>query len=71
MLTFINFSNIPIYENIKNWWYFLKILTVLLSIYLYFKAKKDKPYIKIINKYSLILCSIVGVLMVILSLFYN
>ena len=49
----------------------LVIIAILLPIYLYFKAKIDKPYIKILNKYSLILCSIVGVLMVILSLFYN
>lgn len=49
----------------------LVIIAILLPIYLYFKAKIDKPYIKILNKYSLILCSMVGVLMVILSLFYN
>ena len=49
----------------------LVIIAILLPIYLYFKAKIDEPYIKILNKYSLILCSVVGVLMVILSLFYN
>lgn len=49
----------------------LVIIAILLPIYLYFKAKIDKPYIKILNKYSLILCFIVGVLMVILSLFHN
>lgn len=46
---------------LKNGGIFLKILTVLLSIYLYFKAKKKINLIlKYINKYSLILCSVVG-----------
>ena len=48
----------------------LVIIAILLPIYLYFKAKTDKPYIKILNKYSLILCSIIGIFMIILSLIY-
>lgn len=34
----------------------LVMIAVLLPIYLYFKANIEKPYIKIIDKYALILC---------------
>ena len=47
---------------------FLIILSVLLPIYLYFKAIIEKPYIKILNKYALILCSIIGLIIVVFSL---
>ena len=47
---------------------FLIILSVLLPIYLYFKAIIEKPYIKILNKYALILCSIIGLIIMAFSL---
>ena len=47
---------------------FLIILSVLLPIYLYFKAIIEKPYIKILNKYALILCSIIGLMIMAFSL---
>ena len=47
---------------------FLIILSVLLPIYLYFKAKIDEPYIKILNKYSLIFCFIIGLIIMAFSL---
>ena len=48
----------------------LVIIAILLPIYLYFKANIEKPYVKILNKYALILCSIIGIFMIILSLIY-
>ena len=48
----------------------LVIIAILLPIYLYFKANIEKPYIKILNKYALILCFIIGIFMIILSLIY-
>lgn len=49
----------------------LIIICVLLPVYLYFKANIKNPHIKILNKPTLILCSIIGIFMIILSLFYN
>jgi len=46
----------------------LVMIAVILPIYLYFKANITEPYIKILNKNALILCSIIGILMIILSL---
>ena len=46
----------------------LIILSVLLPIYLYFKANIEKSYIKILNKYALILCSIIGLMIMAFSL---
>jgi len=48
----------------------LVIIAILLPIYLYFKANINEPYIKILNKNTLILCSLIGILMIILSFFY-
>ena len=48
----------------------LVMIAILLPIYLYFKANIEKPYIKILNKYALILCSIIGIFMIILSFIY-
>ena len=48
----------------------LVMIAILLPIYLYFKANIEKPYIKILNKYALILCSIIGILMITLFLIY-
>ena len=48
----------------------LVIIAILLPIYLYFKANINEPYIKILNKNALILCTFIGLLMVILSFFY-
>ena len=48
----------------------LVIIAILLPIYLYFKANIEKPYVKILNKYALILCSIIGIFMIILSFIY-
>ena len=44
------------------------ISAVLLPIYLYFKANIKQPHITILNKNILILCSLVGILMIISSL---
>ena len=49
---------------------FLINVSILLPIYLYFKANIEKNYIKILNKYALIFCFIIGILMIILSLIY-
>ena len=50
----------------------LIIISVLLPTYLYFKVKIDKPYIKILNKPTLILCVIIGIFIMIFSLpFFN
>lgn len=46
----------------------LVIIAILLPIYLYFKAKIDEPYIKILNKYSLIFCFIIGLIIMGFSL---
>ena len=46
------------------------MIAILLPIYLYFKANIEKPYVKILNKYALILCSIIGIFMIILSFIY-
>ena len=48
----------------------LVVIAILLPIYLYFKANITEPYIKILNKNILILCSIIGIFMIILSFFY-
>lgn len=48
----------------------LVIIAILLPIYLYFKANINEPYIKILNKNTLILCTFIGILMIILSFFY-
>ena len=48
----------------------LVIIAILLPIYLYFKANIEKPYIKILNKYALILCFLIGILMITLFLIY-
>ena len=48
----------------------LVIIAILLPIYLYFKANINEPYIKILNKKALILCTFIGILMIILSFFY-
>ena len=47
---------------------FLIILSVLLPIYLYFKAKVERNYIKILNKYALIFCFIIGLIIMVFSL---
>ena len=47
---------------------FLIILSVLLPICLYFKANVERNYIKILNKYALIFCFIIGLIIMGLSL---
>ena len=47
---------------------FLIILSVLLPICLYFKANVERNYIKILNKYALIFCFIIGLIIMAFSL---
>ena len=48
----------------------LIIISILIPIYLYFKANIEQSYLKIFNKYALILCLFISILIIFLSFFY-